>query len=168
MENKEHSYPERRSVSIITAMSPDRSIGYKGSLPWHIPEDLAHFKALTWGHTIIMGRKTFCSLPNGALPGRRNIVLSRKSDKFMGCEVYHSLSDALAGCWTDEEIFIIGGSSVYQESLPIATKLYVTYIETNPQNADTFFPNIDKKLWKITKKEKHDGFSFLELDRVKL
>lgn len=154
-------------ISIIVAMSPNHAIGYKGSLPWHLPEDLARFKRLTMGHTIIMGRHTYESLPNGALPGRRNIVLSSKHDFAPSdCEVYHSLDEALKHCNKDEETFIIGGADVYSQSLQIADKLYITLVDNNPQNADTFFPQFDEREWMITKKEKRDGFSFIECCKI--
>lgn len=153
------------NVNIIAAMSPNGAIGYKGAIPWHVAEDLAHFKAVTFGHTVVMGSKTYFSLPNGALPGRRNIVLSRKLDSINGCEVCHSLPEALSRCKVDGEVFIIGGASVYEEALPIADKLYLTLISSNPLHADTFFPRMDLQDWEETKKEKHDGFSFIEFVR---
>lgn len=154
-------------ISLIVAMSPNHAIGYCGSLPWHLPEDLAHFKQLTMGHTIIMGRHTYESLPHGALPGRRNIVLSRKPTFVPNdCEVYGSLEDALAECSTSDETFIIGGAEVYSAALPLANKLYITLVDDNPSLADTFFPHFNPKDWAITKEEKHDGFSFIELSRV--
>lgn len=163
-------------LSIIVAMSPNHAIGYQGSLPWHIPEDLAHFKALTMGHTIIMGRKTFESLPHGALPGRRNVVLSRTITTLPGCDVFTNLQNAISNCngnllgksllsndVSDNELFIIGGASVYAEALPLADRLYITLVDTDPENADTFFPHFDLSQWVETKKEKHSGFSFITL-----
>lgn len=151
-------------ISIIVAMSPNHAIGYKDRLPWHIPEDLANFKRLTMGHTIIMGRHTYESLPHGALPGRRNIVLSRRQNFAPPhCEVYNSLEEALSHCSKDEETFIIGGAEVYRKAMPIADKLYITLVDDNPENADTFFPQFNESKWIITKKEKHNGFSFIEL-----
>ena len=153
-------------ISIIVAMSPNHAIGYKGRLPWHIPEDLANFKRLTIGHTIIMGRHTYESLPHGALPGRRNVVLSSKHDyRLKDCEVYDSLEGALSHCNEDDETFIIGGAEVYRKALTFADKLYITLVDDNPKDADTFFPDIDFKKWKEKRKEKHDGFSFLEMIR---
>lgn len=149
-------------ISIIVAMSSDRAIGCNNALPWHIPEDLKHFKQITMGHTIIMGRKTFESLPHGALPGRRNVVLSRTIKSIDGAEVYTSLDKAVASCKKDGEIFIIGGASVYAKALPITDKLYITLIDNNPNKADAFFPEININKWVETKKEKHEGFSFYE------
>lgn len=163
MENKEYSHP---TISIIVAMSPNLSIGYKGRLPWHIPEDLAHFKALTWGHTIIMGHNTYNSLPNGPLPGRRNIVLSKSIDEIKGCDVFKSLSESLKSCNNDDEVFIIGGASVYAEALPLADKIYLTLTDNDPRQADVFFPKVNMTEWKEIKKEKHTGFSFIEYCKI--
>lgn len=154
---------ESQTISIIAAMSPNHAIGYRGTIPWSLPEDMRHFRKITTGHTIIMGRRTFLSLPHGALPHRRNIVLTKSGQTFEGCETFRSLQTALKTC--QGEVFIIGGASVYQEAIALADKMYITLVETNPVNADTFFPNIDMSVWQETKKEKHDGFSFLELTR---
>ena len=102
-----------------------------------------------------MGRKTIESLPKGALPNRRNIVLSRQNIEFPGAERYASLEAALAQCRNEEEIFIIGGASVYQEALPLADKLCVTRIDDSPEQADAFFPEIDPSVWKVTSCEAH-------------
>lgn len=155
-------------ISIIAAMSPNHAIGFKGRLPWNIPEDLNHFKSLTLGHTIIMGRKTFESLPHGALPGRKNIVLSHKKQDIDGCDIFLSFDEALKSCAGDDDVFIIGGASVYKEALPFASHLYLTLVDKDPPHADAFFPSIDMTIWKETKKEKHDGFSFIEFIRVSL
>ena len=143
-------------------MSPHHAIGAHGTLPWHIPEDLARFKQLTWGHTVLMGRKTYASLPHGALPGRRNIVLSQTITELPGCEVYRSLEEGLSHVSNEEEVFVMGGASVYREALPLATHLYITLVDNEPEAADTFFPNFDKNEWKRTKQERHQGFTFTE------
>ena len=101
-------------ISIIAAVAKDRAIGNKNKLIYWLPNDLKRFKALTTGHTIIMGRNTYLSLPKGALPNRRNIVLTRSQTAFPDCDVYSSLEEALAHCTPDEDIYIIGGASVYQ------------------------------------------------------
>lgn len=152
-------------LSIIVAMSPNHAIGCGGGLPWHLPEDLARFKRITMGHSIIMGRRTFESLPHGALPGRRNVVLSRTAKTIEGCEVFEKLEAALETCAPKEETFIIGGESVYRKALPLAGKLYITLVDENPAHADTFFPNFSKDEWIETQKEKHPGFSFITLLR---
>ena len=110
-------------ISVIVAIARNRAIGFENRLLYRLPDDLKRFKALTTGHTIIMGRKTFESFPKGALPNRRNIVLSRnKAAVFPGAETFSSLQEALSHCKEEEEIFIIGGESVYKEALPLAQK----------------------------------------------
>ena len=143
-------------------MSPHRAIGSHGTLPWHIPEDLAHFKQLTWGHTVLMGRKTYESLPHGALPGRRNIVLSQTLTKLPDGEVCRSLKEALALVSNDEEVFVMGGASVYREALPWALRIFITLVDEEPEAADTFFPAFDESQWLETKHEQHPGFAFTD------
>jgi dihydrofolate reductase len=143
------------SISIIVAIARNGAIGFENKLLYWLPNDLKRFKALTTGHTIIMGRKTFESLPKGALPNRRNIVLTRQDIEFPGAERYGSLEEALAHCTGEEEVFIIGGASVYQEALPLADKLCITHIEDTPAQADAFFPAIDPAVWKETSREVH-------------
>ena len=116
-------------ISIIAAVAKNRAIGFQNKLIYWLPNDLKRFKQLTTGHTIIMGRNTFLSLPKGALPNRRNIVLSRSTKAFPGCDVYPSLEEALAHCRQDEDIYIIGGASVYQQALPLADRLCLTEID---------------------------------------
>lgn len=156
------------TLSIIVAMGRNRAIGCLGRLPWHLPEDLHRFKQLTMGHTIIMGRKTFESLPHGALPGRRNVVLSRHAITLKYTEVYHSLQAALASCRKGEEVFIIGGASVYAEALALADRLYITLVDQSPRDADAFFPPWDASEWTATKKEKHTGFSFIAFRKINM
>ena len=118
---------------------------------------LQRFKELTTGNTIIIGRKTFESLPKGALPNRRNVVLSRNSDfSAPGAEVFHSLDEALQTCKPNEEIFIIGGASLYQEAMGRADRLCLTHIEDTPLEADAFFPEINEQEWQIESDEKHE------------
>ena len=109
-----------------------------------------------------MGRKTYASLPHGALPGRRNIVLSRTLTRLPHCEVYSSLEEALQHCAQDEAVFVMGGASVYRAALPLATRLYITFVEKEPADADTFFPAFDKDGWREEKHEQHPGFAFTE------
>lgn len=149
------------TISLIVAMARNRAIGINGSMPWHLPEDLAHFKAITTGHTIIMGRKTFESLPNGVLPHRRNIIVSRTMQNVNGAEVFASLEQAIAACKGEEEVFVIGGGEIFRQAIPMANKLYITEVDTVPKEADTFFPEIDRQRWVEIKKEKHTGFSFI-------
>lgn len=142
-------------ISIIAAVAKNRAIGFQNKLIYWLPNDLKRFKALTTGHTIIMGRNTFLSLPKGALPNRRNIVLSRSTKTFDGCDVYPSLEEALAHCSPDEEVFIIGGASVYQQALSLADRLCLTEIDDTPAEADTFFPPYNED-WHEVSREDHD------------
>ncbi|MBV3430117.1 dihydrofolate reductase [Prevotella copri] len=154
-------------LSIIACISQtNRAIGYQNRLLYHIKSDLTRFRELTTGHAIIMGRKTYESLPNGALPHRRNIVVSRSMKEMEGCEVYPNLEAALkAAEGKTEETFIIGGESIYRQSLPAAHKLYLTVVDDAPQQADAFFPEINPKEWKLIEKEMRNenglSFSFL-------
>lgn len=127
-------------INIIVAATLDGAIGLRGDMLYYISPDLQRFKALTTGHTVIMGRKTFESLPKGALPQRRNIVITRQSDfSAPGAEVAHSLDEALRMA-SGQEVFIIGGESVYRAAMPLAHRLYLTQINAVRGDADTFFP----------------------------
>ena len=144
---------------------------FRELLYW-LPNDLKRFKALTTGHTIIMGRKTFESLPKGALPNRRNIVLSKGAHDFPGTECFHSLEEALAHCAEEEDVYIIGGASLYAEALSIADRLCLTEIEDADKEADVFFPEVDKKIWKEVNRETHPldekhayAYSFVDYER---
>ena len=153
-------------INIIAAVAQNNAIGYQNKLLYWLPNDLKRFKALTTGHTIIMGRNTFLSLPKGALPNRRNIVLTRKGVKGELAEVreelkdntsldfYASLEEALAHCTPDEDIYIIGGASVYKQALPIADRLCLTEIDDTPAEADTFFPPYEDD-WQESFREDH-------------
>lgn len=141
-------------LSLIVAVSRERAIGRANTLPWHLPQDLKRFKALTTGHSILMGRKTFESLPNGALPHRRNIVVSRTLSEAPGAELYHSLEEALQALDTsDEEVFVIGGGELYRSLIDRADKLYLTEVEISISDADTFFPSYDLDEWQIIRQE---------------
>lgn len=140
-------------ITVIAAVASNRAIGNNNKLLYWLPDDLKRFKALTTGHTIIMGRKTFESLPKGALPNRRNVVLSRTTGEIDGCDVYASLQEALAHCSADEDIYIIGGASVYEQVLPLADRLSLTEVDDIPYNADAFFP--DYSTWREVWREEH-------------
>ena len=147
-------------ISIIANVARNRAIGFKNKLIYWLPNDMKRFKSLTTGHTIIMGRNTYLSLPRGALPNRRNIVLSRqyRSGGFPnppGCETFASLEEALKHCAADEDIYIIGGASVYRQAMPIADRLCLTEVDDTPAEADTFFPSY-KDDWKETRRENHE------------
>lgn len=161
-------------ISIIAAIAENNALGFENKLIYWLPNDLKRFKELTTNHTIIMGRKTFESLPKGALPNRRNIVLSitSSSSDFPGAECYNSLEAALEECKNDEEVFIIGGASIYDQAMDIADRLCLTYIHDTPENADVFFPSIDLYKWKETFREDHEtdekhkfSYSFINLER---
>ena len=159
-------------ISIIVAINKKLAIGFENKLLYWLPNDLKRFKALTTGHTIIMGRKTFESLPKGALPNRRNIVLSHKEIQFTGAECFHSLEEALSHCRKDEDVYIIGGASLYKEALPIANRLCITEINDDKAQADTFFPAIDLNIWQEKSREcypideKHlYSYSFVDYER---
>lgn len=143
------------NISIIAAMAENRVIGLSNKMPWHLPADLKHFKALTVGKSIIMGRNTFESIGK-ALPQRRNIVVTRNPDyQAEGCDIAHSLDDALTLCANEAEIMIIGGAQLYQQCLPIATRMYLTIIHHRFEG-DTYFPEFDKNHWQVAHHEKHD------------
>ena len=140
-------------ISIIAAVSDDMGIGKDNDLLWHIPEDLKRFKRLTYGKAVIMGKRTWESLPVKPLPGRKNIVLTDVPGECIDCSITaYSTGDALQKCENDEEVFIIGGGSVYRQFISIATRLYITHVHKN-RPADVYFPKIDPKQWRIIEKE---------------
>ena len=143
-------------ITIIAALARNNAIGCDNRLLYWLPNDLKRFKALTTGHTIIMGRRTFESLPKGALPNRRNVVLSRSLSRAEGAEVFASLNDALRSCSAEEDVFIIGGESVYREALPLADRLCLTLIDAVPERADAFFPQVSEAEWRVVSREEHD------------
>src|SRR5450759_94085 len=144
---------DRGMISIIVAVSDDLGIGKDNELLWHISEDLKRFKRLTLGKTVLMGKKTWESLPRRPLPGRKNIVLTDVPDECIDCSVTaYSIEDALAKCEKGEEIFVIGGGSVYRQFMPIADRLYITHVHKKAP-ADIYFPEIDLKIWEVSEKE---------------
>jgi len=144
-------------ILLIAVMAANRVIGKDGATPWHIPEELGFFKATTMGHPIIMGRKTFDSLPNGPLPGRENIVLSR-NPVFAppGVVVAPTLGHALAHCAGQPRVFVIGGAQVFQEALPLATGIILSVLD-QAVAGDTFFPAFDPQIFQETTRERHVG-----------
>jgi len=140
-----------KPLALIVALGENRVIGQKGRLPWHLPQDLAHFKALTMGKPLIMGRKTWDSIGR-PLPGRLNLVISRADLSIGGAEVFTSLKGALkrADNWAQQqnadEIMVIGGGQLYQQALPLASRLYLTRVAVNPEG-DAYFPELPEKQW---------------------
>ena len=149
-------------VNIIVAMTRRRGIGLKGGMPWgmEMKADLRHFKETTMGHPIIMGRKTFESFPSGPLPGRKNIVVTRNKDYAVpeGVTVVSSIEEALRAAEGAEEVFVSGGAQVFSQSLHLAERLFVTFIEGHDfLDADAYFPEIDPDHWQLESKERHEA-----------
>lgn len=160
-------------ISIIVAVADNLAIGKDNNLLWHISEDLKYFKRITGGHTVIMGRKTWESIGR-PLPNRRNIVISRslKVDSLAGAEVFGSLESALVTLPANEEHFIIGGGEIYREALPLAEKLYITFVHITVNDADTFFPEVEEREWREVGRESFERgekfgrpFEFVVLER---
>ncbi len=152
-------------IAIIAAIGKNRVIGRDGKVPWHIPEDLKRFKRLTTGHAVVMGRKTWESLGK-ALPGRRNIVISRH--EIPGAEHYASVGEALTALHDQEKVFVIGGARVYAEFLGRADELYLTFVEQEA-DGDTYFPPFADLLareFKPVHHEQHEGFEFVDYVRT--
>lgn len=156
-----------KEINIIACIAKNGAIGQNNQLLYHLRADMEHFKALTTGHTIIMGRKTYESLPNGALPHRKNVVVSQSLEHIEGCIVCHSLEEALSQA---EQLYIIGGASIYEAALPLANHLYLTVVDDEPKAADTYFPAINWEEWSVDsrteKKEQGLSFTILALHRV--
>lgn len=148
-------------ISIIVAIAENYAIGKKGDLLCHLPADLKHFKEITSGKTVLMGERTFFSLPKHPLPNRRNIVLTDVQGKtFEGAEAVYSIPEmverlSVMGCGEQEEAFVIGGGMVYRQMMPLADKLYITHIHHSWEDADTFFPEIKAEEWELESAEKH-------------
>lgn len=147
-------------ISIIAAVADNYAIGKSNNLPWHLPADLKHFKQLTTGHAIIMGKRTFQSLPNGPLPGRKNIVLTSGINEGVSQGYFEadSLEDALYLCEKEKQVFIIGGATVYKHCIDKVDSMYITWIHQS-FNADTFFPQINFDEWKEVSREDFEADS---------
>lgn len=140
-----------RRVAAIVAAGNNGAIGRDGDLPWHIAEDMRRFKSLTMGHPVIMGRRTWESLPKRPLPGRRNIVVSRNPDfRAEGAETAPSVEAAIALCAADEIPFIIGGGEIYAAAFPLLTEILMTRVDTSVEDADTFFPTVTTDEWSLS------------------
>ena len=145
-------------ISIIVAIAENYAIGKKGDLLCHMPADLKHFKEITSGKTVMMGERTFFSLPKHPLPNRRNIVLTDVQGKtFEGAEAVYSLDEMVAKVQGEEEAFVIGGGMVYRQMMERADKLYITHIHHRWEDADTFFPEIKESEWKLLSAERHEA-----------
>ncbi len=144
-------------ISIIAAMAENRVIGHGNALPWHLPADLRHFKQITTGHAVIMGRRNYESIGR-PLPGRRNIVVTSNREYLaLGCEVVHSIEAALDLPGPDAgEIFVIGGAEIYRQCLPRAERLYLTLVHASVAG-DTYFPNFEAAEWIEVARERHDA-----------
>ncbi|MDY0101926.1 MAG: dihydrofolate reductase [Lentimicrobium sp.] len=161
-----------KNISIIVAIAENNAIGKDNQLLWHIPNDLRHFKKTTTGHTIVMGSKTFNSMPFKPLPNRRSVVLThQKEGNFAGCEVAHSVDEAIALMEEDRENFVIGGGSIYEQFLPFANKIYLTIVHQS-FDAQVFFPDLDREEWKEETRTRVDddpatsfSYSFITLIR---
>lgn len=162
-------------ISIIAAVADNYAIGKANNLPWHLPADLKHFRQLTTGHAIVMGKRTFESLPKGPLPNRKNIVLTSVMSEGVNEGYFEadSLEDAVYLCEHEEKVFIIGGATVYKQSINKVDTMYITWIH-NDFSADTYFPEIDFNEWKEVNREDHNpdeqnlySYSFVKYERIK-
>ncbi len=141
-------------ISVIVAVAENGTIGDKNSLLWHIKEDMKHFRTLTMGHPVVMGRKTYDSLGR-PLPNRRNVVITRQRLTLEGCEVVHSLEVALSLFSPDEEVFVIGGAQIYREAMEVADRFYLTVVEHHYEG-DTSFPVWDAERWQLVACERFE------------
>ena len=139
-------------LSIIVAIDQNNGIGKDNSMPWHLSDDLRRFKAITMGHTVIMGRNTWLSLPFKPLKGRRNIVISTNMPQTEGCEIARSIEEAQKLISNEEQAFIMGGARIYQQTIDIADELIVTHIHKAFDGIDTYFPTIDHTKWEVKEK----------------
>jgi dihydrofolate reductase len=155
----------QRRLSLIVAMARNHTIGINNTLPWHLPEDLKHFKALTLGHHIIMGRKTYESIGR-PLPGRTTIIVTRDpAYRQEGCLIAHSVEDAMRLSAQDDEAFIVGGANLYRQTLALADRLYITEIQADYQG-DAHFPALDGTQWQETTRQRHLSQTGLTYDFV--
>jgi Dihydrofolate reductase len=160
-------------ISIIAAVADNYAIGKSNNLPWHLPADLKHFRQLTTGHAVVMGKRTFESLPNGALPNRRNIVLTSIMSEGVNKGYFEadSFEDAVYLCEREDHVFIIGGATVYKQCIDKVDSMFITWVH-GTFSADTFFPEIDFTQWEEVSREDHAAddknmypFSFVEYKR---
>jgi dihydrofolate reductase len=142
-------------LSLIAAIGKNNELGKGNTLLWHMPADMKYFRTKTSGHSVIMGRKTFQSLP-GPLPKRRNIVITRdKNYMGLGIEIVHSLEEAIEKVKDEDEVYIIGGAEIYKQAMDHATRLDITHIDATEPGADAFFPEIIPVVWNEISHEEH-------------
>ena len=155
-------------LSLVAAIAQNNCIGKNGTLPWHIPEDLKHFKEITTGKIVLMGRKTWDSLPAKfrPLPNRINLVITTQANLALpeGVEVFMSIAQAL-GKYGDREVAIIGGAQIFNATIDLADTLYITHVQQTVEG-DVFFPPIDPKKWHEIQREDHDEFSFVTYKKI--
>ncbi len=153
-------------ITLIAAVARNGVIGLDGGMPWHLPDELAHFKATTMGHALIMGRRTFESIGR-ALPGRRTIVVTRDRQwQHADVECAHSFPDAVSLAGPADEVFVAGGAQIYAEALPYAHRLLITEVDAEPEG-DTWFPEWPRDQWVEETREVHDGWSRVVYERIR-
>ncbi len=151
---KRHCVKMMSAISAIVAIDRNGAIGKQGLLLCHLPADMKHFKEITMGHSIVMGRKTFESFPKGALPGRQNIVITRSRDYAPpGVTVAHCIDDALTAATMPGDVFVIGGEQIYRATFPLVSTIYLTVIDHKFDDVDAYFPRIDLRSWTILSQE---------------
>ena len=160
-------------IAFVVALSENRVIGQDNGLPWHLPADLKHFKAVTAGHPVIMGRKTFVSMGDKPLKGRTNIIVTRQKDyEAEGCIVVHSLDEALAKAKEhDEQVFVIGGSEIFKQAMPVVDTMFLTVVHAELEG-DVYFPEVNWEEWEEVERERHEAderhryaFSFVKMEQ---
>jgi len=158
------------TITAVVAISENHVIGKDNKLLWYLPNDLKHFKEITTGHAVIMGRKTFDSVGK-PLPRRRNIIVTRQAINIEGCEVVHSVEAALALCADEQEVFIVGGAEIYKQSMHLTDRIYLTIIHKEFEG-DSFFPELNKAEWQEVYREDHEPdeknslpYSFITLEK---
>jgi dihydrofolate reductase len=142
-------------LSLVAAIGKNNELGKNGALLWHMPADMKHFKEITSGHTVVMGRKTYESIGK-PLPNRRNIVVTRDTNYTAeGVEIVHSVKTAIEKVKNENEVFIIGGTEIYKQFMPQANRLYITHVDASDAKANAFFPEIIPMVWNETSHEEH-------------
>jgi dihydrofolate reductase len=158
------------TITIVVAISENHAIGKDNKLLWYLPKDLKHFKEITTGHTVIMGRKTYDSVGK-PLPNRRNIIITRQAITIEGCEVVNSIEAAIELCKDEQEVFIVGGAEIYKQAMHLTDRIYLTIVHKNFEG-DSFFPEISSQEWKEVFREDHEPdeknllpYSFITYER---